>query len=77
VSQKTARNVPPEVARARSSLGRKIQLDAPPEEIEAARTELAEAKAEAEARRWPPLRAEAKAKIACIILSAGGSDAAT
>lgn len=44
-------------------------------DIEAARTELYEAKAEAEARRWPPLRAEAKARIACIILSAGGSDA--
>jgi hypothetical protein len=77
VSQKTVRNVPPKVARARSSLGRKIQLDAPPEVIKVARDELAEANAEAEVRRWPPLSAETRARIACIILSAGGSDAAT
>lgn len=70
-----SRNVPPEVARARSSLGRKIQLDAAPEVIEAARAQLAEANAEADVASWPPLSAEARAKLACIILTAGGSDA--
>jgi predicted GTPase len=67
----TARNVPPKVARARSSLGRKIQLGASPEAVKAARDELAEANAEADVASWPPLSAEARARIACAILSAG------
>ena len=37
--------------------------------------ELAEANAEADVASWPPLSAETRARIACIILSAGGSDA--
>ena len=44
-------------------------------DIEAARAALAEANAEADVASWPPLSAEARAKIACAILSAGGSDA--
>ena len=75
--QPIPRNVPRSVGRAKATLAVRIRDHAPPEVIAAARDELAEAKAEAEARRWPPLRAEAKARIACIILSAGGSDAAT
>jgi hypothetical protein len=41
-------------------------------DIKAAR---AEAKAEADVASWPPLSAEVRAKLACAILSAGGSDA--
>ena len=44
-------------------------------DIQAARTELAEANAEADVASWPPLSAEARARIACAILSTGDSDA--
>ena len=73
------RNVPKQVARARSSLGRKIQLDAAPEVIEAARADLAAANAKAVVRRvadqFPPLPAETRAELAVIMLG-GKSDAA-
>lgn len=71
------RNVPKQVARARSSLGRKIQLDAPPEAIQAARADLAAANAEAAIRRvvdrFPPLTADQRARLAVILLG-GRSD---
>jgi hypothetical protein len=56
-------------------LGGRARAGAAPEAIEAARDELAEANAEADVASWPPLSAEARARIACAILSAGGSDA--
>jgi hypothetical protein len=43
-------------------------------DIEVARARLAEANAEADVASWPPLSLETRAKIACVILSAG-SDA--
>ena len=61
----------------RGRVGGLIARGAPPEKIEAARAELAMANAEADVASWPPLSAEARARIACAILSAGGSDAAT
>lgn len=73
MSQKPARNVPPKVARARSSLGRKIQLGASPEAVNAARAALAEANAEAAIRRivdsWPPLTAGMRAELAALLLA--------
>ncbi len=39
--------------------------------IEAARAQLAEANAEADVRNWPPLSAETRAKLACLLLSGG------
>ena len=76
-----SRNVPPQVARARSSLGRQIQLDAPTEAIQAARAELKAAGLEARIRRdvesWPPLSDAVRAELAVLLLSPGGDHAAT
>jgi hypothetical protein len=54
-------------------LGGRARAGAAPEAIEAARDELAEANAEADVASWPPLSAEARARLACLLLS--GSDA--
>ncbi len=74
------RNVPRRVARARGAVGGLAKTNAPHEAIEAARVALAEANAEAAVRKivdgWPPLSAETKAELACIILS-GGDHTAT
>jgi hypothetical protein len=71
-----SRNVPPDVARARSSLGRKIQLDAPPEEIKAARDELAEANAKAAIKRivdsWPSLTPAQRERLALLLHPGNG-----
>jgi hypothetical protein len=57
-------------------LGGRAKTGAPPEAIEAARADLAEANAVAAAQRivatWPALSAETKAELAVIILSGGG-----
>jgi hypothetical protein len=73
-SEPVPRNVPRRVGRAKALVAVRIRDHRPPEEIEAARAELAEANAEADVASWPPLSLEARAKIACAILSAG-SDA--
>lgn len=77
MSQKTARNVPPKVARARSSLGRKIQLGASPDVIEDARRELKAASLGERIREavstWPPLSERQRAGLAVQLLN-GGSD---
>jgi hypothetical protein len=73
------RNVPPRVARARSSLGRQTQLDASPELIEQARVELKAANLEAGIRAavsaWPPLTPEVRSELAILLLTPGGDDA--
>jgi hypothetical protein len=70
-----ARNVPPKVGTAKARVAVYTRDHRPAEQIEAARAELAEANAEADVASWPPLSAEARARIACAILSAGGTDA--
>jgi hypothetical protein len=68
------RNLPRRVGRAKARVAVYTRDHRPAEQIEAARAELAEANAEADVASWPPLSAEARARIACVILSAG-SDA--
>jgi hypothetical protein len=63
----------PRVRRASSSLAAAVRWH-PDADTTEARARLAEASAEADVASWPPLSAEARAKIACAILSAG-SDA--
>jgi hypothetical protein len=71
VTEPVPRNLPSSVGRAKALVAVRIRDHRPPEEIEAARAELAEANAEADVAGWPPLSAEARAKLACAILSAG------
>lgn len=73
--QPVPRNVHPKVGAAKARVAVYTRDHRPPEQIKAARDELAEANAEADVASWPPLSAEARARIACAILSAGGSDA--
>jgi hypothetical protein len=73
--QPVPRNVPHRVGSAKARVAVYTRDHRPPEQIEAARAELAEANAEADVASWPPLSPEARAKIACIILSAGDGDA--
>ena len=73
--QPVPRNVHPRVGAAKARVAVYTRDHRPPEQIKAARDELAEANAEADVASWPPLSAEARARIACAILSAGGSDA--
>jgi hypothetical protein len=69
--QPVPRNVHPAVARARSSVARRIQVGAPPEQVEAARAQLLDAKAieraDAIAESWPAISDEAREQIALII----------
>jgi hypothetical protein len=65
------RKIDPAVGSARAKVAVYTRDHRPAEQIEAARAELAEAAAEAEARSWPPLSPRARARIACLILSGG------
>lgn len=76
-----ARNVNPEVAARRARVAGLVKVNADPERIEAARAELSEANAEAAVQKivaeWPPLSAETRAKLACILLAPAGDGDAT
>lgn len=76
----STRNVHPKVGAAKARVAVYTRDHRPPEQIEAARAQLAGANAEATVRKivdgWPPLSAETRAQLACIILS-GGDHAAT
>ena len=75
------RNVHPEVGRAKALVAVRTRDHAPPEAIEAARAELAEANARARVRAvvaaWPALSAETRAELAIILLSPDGNGDAT
>jgi hypothetical protein len=75
------RNVHPEVSRAKALVAVRTRDHAPPEAIEAARAQLAEANARARVLRvvaaWPPLSAETRAELAILLLSPAGGDHAT
>ncbi len=75
------RNVHPRVGTAKATVAVRVRDHAPPEAIEAARADLRAANAEAAVQRivdsWPPLSAETRAALACILLTPpGGDDAA-
>lgn len=63
----------------RGRIGGLTRRGAPPEKIEAARAELAEANAEAAIRRivdaWPPLSPAQRERLALLLNPGGGSDA--
>jgi hypothetical protein len=65
------RNVPRRVGSAKARVAVYTRDHRPPEQIKAARDELAEANAEADVASWPPLSAETRARLACLILSGG------
>ena len=73
------RNVHPKVGTAKARVAVYTRDHRPPEQIEAARTQLREANAEAKVREvvagWPPLSAETRAELAVILLSGGGDGA--
>lgn len=71
------RNIPKPVARARAHLASLTARGADPAAIEAARTQLAEANAEADISRWPPMPAKAKVRLASLLLASGDDHAAT
>jgi hypothetical protein len=74
--KRPARSCPRPVCARRPGQNRR-----PTRSDEAARAELTEANAEAAIRKvvdaWPPLTAEVKNKLACLLLSGGDSNAAT
>ncbi len=74
------RNVHPRVGTAKATVAVRVRDHAPPESIEAARADLRAANAEAAIQRvvdsWPPLSAETRARLACLLLQGGGADAA-
>ena len=74
------RNVRPEVAVPRARVAGLVSRGADPERIEAARAELRETVAEETVRKLvdlaPPLSPASRCRLACLLLSGGGSDAA-
>jgi hypothetical protein len=77
--QPVPRNVPRRVGRAKALVAVRTRDHAPPEAIEAARAELAEANAEAAIRRivdtWPPLSPAQRERLALLLNPGAGSDA--
>jgi|SoimicmetaTmtLMC_FD_k123_738620_1 hypothetical protein len=59
---------------ARAQLGNAIRYGHSPETVATRRAELAEAAIQRVVDSWPPLSAETKAKLACLLLAPGGSD---
>jgi hypothetical protein len=78
--EKIPRQVHPKVGRAKALLAVRTRDGAPPQAIEAASAELRDANAEAAVQRvvdsWPPLSAETRARLACLLLLGGDDGAA-
>jgi hypothetical protein len=66
------RNVPRDVAQARSRLGILVRAKADPELIDAARARLAETNAATDIMRWPPLADPVRMRLAQLVLAGNG-----
>lgn len=74
--ERKRRNVRPDVAAARSRLANLASKGATLEQIDAARAELAAAKARAAVRELLPLPAAERMELAALLLTGAGDDAA-
>jgi hypothetical protein len=74
--ERRRRNVRPEIARARATLGSLIARGASPAEIQAARQGLQVAKARAAVRELLHLPDAERMQLAGMLLAGGGDDAA-
>lgn len=70
------RRVSPDIARARARLAGLTARGADPAVISSARAELGELTAAADIRRWPPLPAETRKRLAAMVLTGGDHAAA-